>query len=77
MSKDAYAAALARAKKVGTSKAVDGDFMAQCCQNLIPVLVGAVSPKLVWEGATSRGVTATELMRMCHDDPAAVADLQW
>lgn len=74
---DAYTAALARAKKAGTSKAADGDFMAQCCKNLIPVLVGAVSPKLVWEGAMLKGVTSSELMRMCHTDPSAVAELQW
>lgn len=72
-----FDAAIKRADKVGTSKAADDDFMAQCCQRLIPFLCGAVSPVLVWEGAKKHHMTSGELMRMAHEKPLLVAELQW
>ncbi len=72
-----YTDALARAKKMGVSHCDDAAFMATFCANVLQHLVGAVSPKLVWNGAQSKGLTTVALTRLAHDDIMAVADLQW
>lgn len=69
--------ALARYKAIGASKADDAALMAAFCKYDIQILVGAVSPRLVWEGAQATGLSAQELARLAGKDPMAVGDLQW
>ena len=72
-----YAQALAEVEEVGTSHASDPAVMAQFCQANIHILIGAVSPQLVWEGAQKKGLTFLEFGRLCGGDPMAVEALQW
>lgn len=71
-----YTHALERLRRQGAAHADDQAVMAGFCEGTLQLLVGAVSPKLVWEGATKKGLTASELLHLC-DDPLAVADLMW
>lgn len=72
-----YEQALAEAKTRGTSKCSDAAVMAQFCQANIHILVGAVSPQLVWEGAQKKGLTFLQFGRLCGKDPRTVEALQW
>lgn len=60
----------------GAGKCSDAALMAGFCQNTIQHLVGAVSPKLVWQGAQRKGLTTKELVELCSTS-RAVSDLQW
>jgi hypothetical protein len=71
-----YADTLAAARRVGAAHANDAQLMALFCDANIQMLCGAVSPKLVWEGAQHKGLTTNELMSLTRD-PFAIADLQW
>lgn len=73
----AYAAALKVCRAKGSAHAPTDALMAGLCQDVVQVLVGAVSPQLVWEGAMKKGLTAKELLDLCHADFMAVDDLQW
>jgi hypothetical protein len=73
----AYAAALKVCRAKGAVHAPNDALMAGLCQDVIQTLVGAVSPQLVWEGAIKKGLTAKELLNLCHTDFMAVDDLQW
>lgn len=72
-----YREALAAAKKIGASRATDPHLMALFCAGPLQTLVGAVSPKLVWEGAQKRGLSTKDLAALCNTDVFAVSDLQW
>lgn len=72
----AYEAALKRAKDKGVGRCDDAAAMAAFCDANIQLLVGAVSPQLVWEGAQKKGLTLLELGRMVRD-PMAIDDLMW
>lgn len=72
----AYDDALARYKKVGASRADDAALMAAFCKHDLQILVGAVAPKLVWDGAQKKGMSALDLMHL-STDVTAVGDLQW
>lgn len=72
-----YEVALEEARKVGVGVCSDQAAMAAFCDSLIQTLCGAVSAKLVWEGAMKTGMTGLELGRLAHKDPRAVADLMW
>ncbi|MFI0901804.1 hypothetical protein [Streptomyces sp. NPDC020983] len=72
-----YEEALAAAKKAGTARADDAPLMASFCAGPLQTLVGAVAPKLVWEGAQRKGMTTAELAALCNADPAAVSELMW
>lgn len=69
--------ALAEAERIGTSRCSDAAVMAQFCQGSIHILIGAVSPQLVWEGAQKKGLTFLEFGRLCGGDRRAVEALQW
>jgi hypothetical protein len=71
-----YDEALARYRRDGASKADDAALMAAFCEHDLQLLVGAVSPKLVWSGAQKHGLTALQLTKMTTG-PMAVSDLQW
>lgn len=45
-----YEQALAAARKVGNANADDAGAMALYCADILQFMVGAASPKLVWEG---------------------------
>lgn len=72
-----YESALATGRKLGAGACNDSAAMALFCASPLQTLVGAVSPKLVWEGAQASGLTLLELGRMCTANPAAVEDLMW
>lgn len=72
-----YEAALAGARKVGVARCSDAEAMASFCDATIQFLVGAVSPKLVWQGAQAKGLSLQELVHLAASDVLAVSDLQW
>lgn len=74
---DAYDKALAKAEEVGYKHAEDAGLMAGFCASGLQYAVGAVSPRLVWEGAQKSGMTTLELCRLAGKDPMAVEALQW
>jgi hypothetical protein len=73
----AYREALKRGRKTGVSKAGTAESIAMFCESNVQILVGAVSPELVWTGAMAKRLTFLEFGRMCGSDPGAVEDLQW
>lgn len=73
----AYAAALKVCRAKGAAHAPTNALMAGLCQDVVQILVGAVSPQLVWEGAMKKGLTAKQLLNLCRTDYMAVDDLQW
>ena len=74
----AYAAALTAGCKVGPANATDAQLMAMFCEDVMPLMVGTFSPRLVWEGAQKRGLTALQLHDLCHrKDFATLDDLQF
>lgn len=73
----AYASALKVCRAKGATHAPNDALMAGLCQDVVQILVGAVSPQLVWEGAMKKGLTAKELLNLCHTDFMAIDDLQW
>lgn len=68
--------ALARCRKAGVGRASDAEAMAGFCADTLQILVGAVSPKLVWNGAMKKRLNLKQLAALCHSDPLAVAALQ-
>lgn len=75
--KDTYEAALERAEAQGISQCDDAAAVAAFCKTNLPLIVGAVSPKLVWQGAQVKGLTLLELGRLAGSDPMEVEALQW
>ncbi|WP_405391043.1 hypothetical protein OG596_26240 [Streptomyces sp. NBC_01102] len=47
------------------------------CAYNVQTLVGAVSPKLVFEGALKQGLAVHDLIALCANDPGAVHNLMW
>lgn len=72
-----YEWALKSGKKVGASKATDAQLMAMILDGSVQYLLGAVSGKMLWEGAQKKGLTTAQLMELIHDDPQAAIDLMW
>lgn len=72
-----YKDALREARTVGAAHASDAAEMALFCAGPLQLLAGAVSPRLVWEGAQKRGLTTQDLAAMCLREATAVAELQW
>lgn len=72
-----YDQALATAKQDSICKTNDPAFMAAFCHGPLQIIVGAVSPRLVWQGAQKQGLTTTQLAALAYGDPNAVSDLQW
>jgi hypothetical protein len=66
-----------KASKGNISHAPDHQLMASFAQHDLPLLVGAVSPKLVWEAAQKKGMTTKQLAALAHKNPMAVSDLQF
>ena len=73
-----YADTLKAARKVGASKASDAQVMALLCDGTLQILCGAgLSPKMVFDGAQSKGMTSKELLKLMSTDVFAVSDLMW
>lgn len=72
-----YEAALAAGQRIGASHADDNALMALFCAGPLQILVGAVSPELVWDGAQAKNLTTRELATLANSDVMAVSDLQW
>jgi hypothetical protein len=72
-----YAVALKEGKKTGASRATDAQAMAMFLDASAQVLLGAVAPKLIWEGAVARGLTFKELAMLVQKDPDAARNLMW
>lgn len=72
-----YEATLASARVAGAATASDPELMALFCDGSLQLLVGAVSPKLVWQGAQAKGLSSRDLARLAGTDALAVSDLQW
>lgn len=66
-----FSRALLAYDATGAGRATDAQLMAAFCKHDLPVLMGAVSPRLVWEGAQARGMTTLELARLCAPKTAA------
>ena len=72
-----YEQALMEAERTGLARCGDAAAMAAYCEASLQLVVGAVSPRLVWEGAQKRGLTYKELVKWSADHPMRVVDLQW
>jgi hypothetical protein len=66
-----------KASKGNIAHTDDVNLMAAFAKHDLPLIVGAVSPKLVWEGARRRGMTTLQLAELAVNNPMAVSDLQW
>jgi hypothetical protein len=75
--KDTYEAALKRAKDQGVGRCDDAALMASFCKHNLQTLVGAVSPKLVWQGAQTKELTTKQLAAMANRGWQEIDDLQW
>jgi hypothetical protein len=73
-----FAMALTAGRKAGAANATDRQVMAMFCEDTMQILVGAFSPRLVWEGAQKAGLTALKLHNLCaKKDLRALDDLQF
>jgi hypothetical protein len=71
-----YKEALKGEKKTGVKNCSEVEFLAGFCQTL-PLIVGAVSPELVFNGAVKRKLSAKDLSKMAIEAPQDVIDLMW
>lgn len=71
-----YEQALAAARRVGAAHADDAGQIAGLCDSTVQILCGAVAPRLVYDGAIKKGLTAVEFSRLLADDCAAIEALQ-
>lgn len=72
----AYEEALERGRKVGVSRAPAAEAIAMFCESTLQILVGAVSPEMVWTGAIARRMSFLDFGRLCRR-PMEVEVLQW
>lgn len=75
-----YEDALKRYRKAAPGRRVlldDAAQMAGFCADTLQYVCGAVSPKLVFNGAQSVGMNAPSLMKLSATSPLAVSELQW
>ena len=72
-----YETVLDRAKQVGASNADNDESIALFCDGPLQTLCGAVSQKLVFEGAVKKGLGYREFGHLASTDPSVIADLMW
>jgi hypothetical protein len=72
----AYAAALQR-EHGNIRNCDDAAAMAGFLEGNAQLLLGAVSPRLMWEGAQHLGLTNLELATLINGSPAVAMDLMW
>lgn len=72
-----YEEALAEARTTGLSRCSDAAAMAAFCADSVQLVLGAVSPRLMWEGAQKRGLSFKQFAALCVEDPGEAVNLQW
>lgn len=72
-----YDEALKEAKTAGVSRCSDQAFMASFLNGNARLLLGAVSPRLIWEGAVATGIGSKEMTRLVAAEPEKARDLMW
>lgn len=72
-----YEQSLTDGQKAGASKATDAQAMAMFLESCAQLLLGAVSARLIWQGAQTKGLTGLELATMISKDPGSARDLMW
>lgn len=72
-----FGCALVAGDAAGMAHATDPELMAHFCEYDLPYLVGAVAPRLVWEGARKAAMSTRDLARLAAENPMAVHDLMW
>lgn len=72
-----FAAALQREADTGSGRCDDAAAMAGFLDGCAQVLLGAVSPRLLWEGAQHAGLTNLEMATLVQLHPAVAMDLMW
>lgn len=77
MSHPTYDEALTSLRRIGAAHADTAGQIAGLCSSALQITCGALSPKLVYEGAMKRGLTAKEFSAMMSTDPRSVEELQW
>jgi hypothetical protein len=70
-----YEQALKRGEQAGASKAGTQEFLAMICKSLASL--HAISPALVYEGATKLKLSAKQVAKLAVDDPVAFGDLMF
>ena len=78
MATSTYETTLAEAKKVGAAHASNEGLIALFCDSPnLQQLCGAVSAKLVFDGAQTKGLSYREFAHLASEDPQAVESLMW
>lgn len=72
-----FAAALQREADTGSGRCDDAAAMAGFLDSTAQFLLGAVSPRLLWEGAQHVGLTNLEMAYLIQLCPAVATDLMW
>jgi len=71
-----YEEFLKSGKKAGAAHCSETELLAWICSGL-QLTCGAVSPKLVFEGARKKGLTAIDIAKLVHDSPLEIEELMW
>ena len=61
-----YEQALKAGKRKGAAASSDAELMAVTIDSTAQILAGAVSPKLIWEGAQLRGLTTAQVLDLLN-----------
>lgn len=72
-----YEEALDRGRELGAAHADDASLLAMILDTGAQYIMGAVSPKLMWEGAQKKHLTTKEVAALMVNDPQAAEDLMW
>jgi hypothetical protein len=73
-----YAEELTTARQAGHNNCTDAQAMTMFCEDIMQRMVGAHSPRLLWEGAQKAGLTTLQLHALCaRRDHRALNDLQF
>ena len=73
----AFAAALQREADQGSGRCDDAAAMAGFLEGCAQTLLGAVSARLLWEGAQAVGLTNLEMAHLIEVRPRVAEDLMW
>jgi hypothetical protein len=66
-----------KAAKGNIAHCDDAPLMAAMLDSTAQILLGAVSPKLIWQGAQAKGISTLELSSLISRDPGKARDLMW
>jgi hypothetical protein len=76
--RSAYRTALESGRKKGAAHASDAELMAALLETTLQIMVGALSPELVWEGAQKAGLTSMQVQTLvAKRDLKTLDDLMW